>query len=424
MKLGIITALLILSGVPASAVIALGPSAQNFGLKGIGPNSSGQGQSLMSWGSCTFDGSNTTCTLSGDYTGFGSGGKYSLNVSYAGNGTFPLNAVSQTAGSDLFYASATNNFTFAITLTQNSGPALFFYSFANFSIYFTPAAACTGVPATGCSVGQVGLNPNSTIAGPVTGTFDPSPFIRTSQGVITAGGYGGFASIAPATWIEIYGFNLANTRSQTWSGADFAGNQAPSVLSGVTVTIGGKSAYVNFISPEQINVQVPSDVPTGPQPVVVKTAGGTSNTFTVNVNAVQPGLLAPPSFIINGRQNVVALFSNTYTFVLPNIVPGVTTARARVGDTITFYGVGFGLVSPNMGAGQIIQQTNSLVSDFKVTFAGVPAVVTYAGLGPGNVGLYQFNVTVPSVAASDNVSLAFTLNGVAGTQNLVIAIQN
>jgi len=40
------------------------------------------------------------------------------------------------------------------------------------------------------------------------------------------------------------------------------------------------------------------------------------------------------------------------------------------------------------------------------------------------VGLYQFNVVAPSVAASDNVPVTFTLGGVKGTQSLAIAIQN
>jgi uncharacterized protein (TIGR03437 family) len=40
------------------------------------------------------------------------------------------------------------------------------------------------------------------------------------------------------------------------------------------------------------------------------------------------------------------------------------------------------------------------------------------------VGLYQFNVLVPTVAASDTVPLTFSLAGTAGPQNLVIAIQN
>ena len=63
----------------ASAVVAtLGVSKQTFSLTGIGANASGQGQSKMTWGSCVFDGTNTNCTLSGAFTGFGGGGNYTL----------------------------------------------------------------------------------------------------------------------------------------------------------------------------------------------------------------------------------------------------------------------------------------------------------------------------------------------------------
>jgi uncharacterized protein (TIGR03437 family) len=157
---------------------------------------------------------------------------------------------------------------------------------------------------------------------------------------------------------------------------------------------------------------------------VVTTAGGTSIAYTITVKTNEPGLLAPPAFIFKGAQNVVALFSNTLTYVLPVAVPGALTSRARAGDSLTLYGVGFGLVTPNLPAGQIVQQTNALQSDFKVFFAGIPATVTYAGFAPGYVGLYQINVVVPNVAASDTVPLTFTLAGVNGPQNLVIAIQN
>ena len=47
-------------------------------------------------------------------------------------------------------------------------------------------------------------------------------------------------------------------------------------LGGTTVTIGGKAAFVDFVSPGQVNVQMPSGVAAGPQPVVVTTAGGSS----------------------------------------------------------------------------------------------------------------------------------------------------
>jgi uncharacterized protein (TIGR03437 family) len=125
--------------------------------------------------------------------------------------------------------------------------------------------------------------------------------------VISAGNYGAFPTIAPATWIEVYGVNLATTPSQTWAGADINGNQAPA-LGGTTVTVAGKAAFVDFVSPGQVNVQVPSGVAAGPQPLVVTTAGGSSAAYTVTVKTLEPGLLAPPAFILKGLQNVVVFF--------------------------------------------------------------------------------------------------------------------
>jgi len=419
-RLPFLTLLAVVSAAPAFAVVSLGVSNQIFKLTGIGPNAAGQGQSAMTWGSCVFDGSTTTCTISGPFTGFGAGGTYSFVVSYPGNGAFPLKAVNQ-PGSDKFFAQASSNFNFVINLTEAGGKVTSFYSFANFNFVFS-SPTCTGNPPA-CTVGGVGATTNATISGAITGSFDPTPTISPS-GVVSAGNYGGFPAIAPATWIEIFGFNLATTLSQTWSGTDFTGTAAPTALAGTKVTVAGKPAFVYYVSPGQLNVQVPSGVASGPQAIVITTAGGNSAAYTITVNATEPGLLAPPAFILRGVQNVVALFSNTLTYVLPVNVSGVVTARARPGDSLTLYGIGFGPVIPDIPAGQIVQQTNDLQSQFQVSFAGVPAKVTYAGLAPGYVGLYQFNVVVPAVAASDSVPVTFTLGGAAGTQNLVIAIQN
>src|ERR1035437_3334477 len=131
MRLGAIPALSLFMAIAspqASATVAtLGQSKQNFTLTGIGPNASGQGQSKMTWGSCVFDGTNTTCTLSGPFTGFGGGGTYSFVISYAGNGAFPLIAITA-PGSNQFSAQALNNFSLTITLTENNGTAISFYS--------------------------------------------------------------------------------------------------------------------------------------------------------------------------------------------------------------------------------------------------------------------------------------------------------
>jgi uncharacterized protein (TIGR03437 family) len=274
-----------------------------------------------------------------------------------------------------------------------------------------------------CTVGQVGLTPNATITGVITGTFDPTPSI-TPSGALTPDGYGSSPNTAPASWLVMYGVNLATVQTQTWASADFSGIQAPTTLGGTTVTIAGLPAYVDYVSPGQVNVQVPSGVPSGSQPIVVTTAGGQSLPYMITVNPVQPGVLAPLSFMINGHQNVVAQFSNTNTYVLPVSFSGIPTARAKPGDNLTMYGIGFGPVTPNIPAGELVPGLNQLQTALGITFANVPAQITYQGLVPGIVGLYQFNVVVPNVPASDTTPVVFTLGGTAGTQNLVIAIQN
>ncbi len=40
------------------------------------------------------------------------------------------------------------------------------------------------------------------------------------------------------------------------------------------------------------------------------------------------------------------------------------------------------------------------------------------------MGLYQFNVVVPAIAASDQAPVTFSLDGVSGTQKLSIAVGN
>jgi uncharacterized protein (TIGR03437 family) len=243
------------------------------------------------------------------------------------------------------------------------------------------------------------------------------------SGIASASAFGDFGVAAPASWIEIYGSNLASVQ-RSWTGADFNGTLAPTSLSGTSVTVGGLPAYVDFVSGYQVNVQIPSGVGSGLQPVVVKTAAGTSAAVNIYINAVQPGILATSNFIVNNRQYVDALFANSSTYVLPpGTISGLTSQRPQPGQTITLYGVGFGPVIPAVPAGQIAQQSNSLAGQLAVFFNGVPAQIAYAGLAPGFVGLYQINVVVPNLSASDIVPLTFTLNGVAGTQTLYTVVQ-
>ena len=280
-------------------------------------------------------------------------------------------------------------------------------------------------------------------AGPpanVSGT----PSIRSTSGVISASGFGCqpsnpgcgsdgvFHSTAQGSWIEIYGTNLApagDTRS--WTSLDFTTlngvTTAATVLDLTTVSIGNQAAFVSYISPTQINALVPSNVGLGPQPVVVSTGAGVSNSFTINVGLTQPALLALPQWNVGGNPYVTATFTDGVTYVGPvGAFPGVTSRPAKPGETIVLYGIGFGPVTGNIPAGQVVQQLNSLLNPIQFSFGGtVAATPSYYGLAPSETGLYQFNVTVPTNATPGNaVPLTFTLGSVAGAQTLYTAIQN
>ena len=292
----------------------------------------------------------------------------------------------------------------------------------------------TGTVPAGARIAHVQLDMTRTDGSDNDGIADSLSLILTSSagaptistnGVITAAAFGGSTTIAPGTWIEIYGQNLAPD-AREWTGGDFSGSTAPTSLDGVKVTIGGQAAFVRYISAGQVNVQVPSNVSTGQQQLVVSTtAGGSSAPYSINVASTRASVLAPSSFIVSGKQYAAALFSDGSTFALPpNTLPGVTSRYAKPGDTLIVYGVGFGPTAPAINAGQIVSQTNMLASSLQVSLGGVGATLTYEGLVPSYVGLYQLNIVVPNVANNDFVPLSISVGGTAIAQTVYTAVHN
>jgi uncharacterized protein (TIGR03437 family) len=276
------------------------------------------------------------------------------------------------------------------------------------------------------NISATSLNVTISVAGVSVAITQPSepgtaqpPSISLMQ---TAGQFGSFNSIAPGTWIEIYGNNLAPSILD-WSNA-FNGINAPASLNGTMVTIGGQAAFLDYVSPTQVNAQVPSNLTSGPQEIMVVTGAGTSAPYLAPT-ATQPGLWAPQFLNIGGTQYVGATLPDYTTYILPTgAVAGITSRPAHPGETIYLFGIGFGPVTPNIPAGQIEQQDNSLSLPMQVMFGQTPATLTYEGLAPNFIGLYLFKVTVPNVPSSDNVPLTFTLGGMSGAQMLYTAVQD
>ena len=248
----------------------------------------------------------------------------------------------------------------------------------------------------------------------------PQPPAIAAGGIVSASAFGEFRSVAPGSWVEIYGSNLA-VNARGWTGTDFNGMNAPTSLNGTQVTIGGQMAFVDYISPNQVNALIPSNVATGTQQLTVTSPGGTTSSVNLTVNPVEPGLLAPPNFNLAGTQYVVAQFADG-SYALPTgAIAGLNSRPAVAGDVLVIYGIGFGLVTPASPAGRLVQQANTLSSDFRISIGGAECQFQYYGLAPNYTGLYQFNIVMPNVA-SGNQPLTFTVDGVSGTQTLNVAI--
>lgn len=245
-----------------------------------------------------------------------------------------------------------------------------------------------------------------------------TPTITTVQ---SAGAFNAKAGLTSGTWLEIYGTNLSST-TRSWAGSDFSGNNAPTSLDNVRVTIDGIPAYVDYISPTQVNVQAPDDPNLGSgMQIVLTNAGVQSNTVTMQKTATAPALLAPSSFIVGGKQWVVAQFPDQTFVGKTGLIAGLNFRPAKPGETIIIYGIGFGPVTPSVAAGTIASAVNSLQNMPTFRFGQVQAGLSYAGLAPGFVGLYQFNVVVPNVSTGD-MPLNVDVGGVSIGQTMNITV--
>jgi uncharacterized protein (TIGR03437 family) len=216
---------------------------------------------------------------------------------------------------------------------------------------------------------------------------------------------GGSAGAASGAWISIYGTNLASA-VRALATSDIVNNTIPATLGGVSVSINSKPAFVQYVSPTQVNVLAPTDTSVGPVNVTVTNSAGTSNAVVTNLATYLPGLSVASNYVRAVRYPDGAVINGTGA-----AEAGFTTAAAVApGVVIALFGTGFGPTNATTAVGQIFTGAFPTTSPVTVTIGGVSALVAFAGLvGPG---LYQINVTVPTVADGDQTVLA-SVGGVA-----------
>jgi uncharacterized protein (TIGR03437 family) len=244
----------------------------------------------------------------------------------------------------------------------------------------------------------------------------PSPTVTTG-GVVPI--FSTVGTVQPGEWISIFGTNLG-IGTTTWNPGSF-----PTSLGGTSVTIDGEAAFLWYVSPTQINLQVPEDTNTGSVPVVVTTATGAVAKSTV--------ILAPvaPSFSLLDGKHVAGIIlrangsgaygGGTYDIIGPTGSSlGYATVAAKAGDVVELFGVGFGPTSPAVPVGAVFSGAAATTNPVTLSINNVSVTPFFAG--ESSAGLYQLNVTIPPALAAGDVSLQASV-GSSQTPAVVISLQ-
>jgi uncharacterized protein (TIGR03437 family) len=261
----------------------------------------------------------------------------------------------------------------------------------------------------------------------VASTILPSQTIPvlTPGGVVNAASNAGpdepGHAVAPGSLISIYGRSLA-------AGTDIANSiPLPIRLSDATVKVSDTAIALLFVSPDQINAQLPWDalafVPEGTTEatvtVVVERPFLPSERIPVRVAPVSPGIFAIGNL-------AVAVNATDGTLAQPSgSVPGLNTHGASRGSAIILYANGLGeverpVVSGSLGSEPIIHTRSKPT----VLIGGVEAPVLFSGLAPQFVGVNQVNILIPENAPTgDAVPIQIRISDITTTDRTTLAVE-
>jgi uncharacterized protein (TIGR03437 family) len=219
------------------------------------------------------------------------------------------------------------------------------------------------------------------------------------------------------SWVTIQGSGLA-PKTDDWSNSIVNG-VLPTSVDGVSVSMGGKPAYVYFLSSGQLNVLAP-DVPAGPINVTVTTPGGTSANFATTASVYDPAF-----FLWPGNQAVAT--RTDYSFaVKPGTFAGATTVAAKPGETLILWATGFGPTTPAAPGGAAVpsDQTYATATLPSVSIGNIPATVAGAALASGSAGLYQIAIQVPGSLTDGNWPIQAMIGGVSSPSGTILTVQH
>ena len=202
------------------------------------------------------------------------------------------------------------------------------------------------------------------------------------------------AGLGPGNIIQIYGSGLAILTSTP------AILPLPTTVTGTSVIIGGLQAPLFYVSPTQINAQIPFSLSAGNQYQLLVSANGALTTpLSLQLNAGAPAIL-------NFTSGAVVAQHLDGTLV-------TATSPAVPSEYIVIYSSGLGAtdIPVASGAASPSNPPANVADPPVLTLNGNSINILFAGLTPGLVGLYQVNFQVPATLAAGNYDLQLTQSG-------------
>ncbi len=214
------------------------------------------------------------------------------------------------------------------------------------------------------------------------------PTITAERGVLNA------ATAEPAiganTWITIKGQALASTPA-SWDAEKFEEKKLPTSLSGVSVTVNGKDAFVQSVSATAITALSPADDAQGEVEIVVKSNDQASDAVKVKLEPFAPGV-----FTHDGKY-VTLTRGEEKPIDRPEQIPAKDkeASVAKPGEKITLYATGLGATDPETPAGKLAEAEAKTKAPVTVSIGGTDAPVEFVGIRSGSAAIYQIVLTVP-----------------------------
>lgn len=218
---------------------------------------------------------------------------------------------------------------------------------------------------------------------------------------------------APGSIVSIFGRNLASGLQAA------AGGQLPTVLLDTAVSINGTAAPLFSVSPGQINAQIPFETPAGTVAMEVRRRAAGNARASIGVAAVSPGI-----FVLGGEQGAIVT-STGEVAARAGTLDGIVTRPASRGEVVSIFLTGLGDVANRPPSGAPTPGPPAFSETLlkpTVTIGGVPGTVTFSGLAPFQVGVYQVNARVAEDTPSGSVAVTLTIGGVA-SNTVTIAVE-